>query len=98
MKTSSSLCVGLFAQKGLVGASTAENGLFFGGGFGQLGGQLWAVLLTALITFPLSLAVWFILKVTLGIRVTRDEELEGLDIGEHNQEAYPDFAPQLART
>ena len=42
-------------------------------------------------TFGISLAVWYALKFTIGIRVTKDEELEGLDIGEHGNEAYPDF-------
>ena len=36
--------------------------------------------------------VFGILKFTIGIRVSAEEEAEGLDIGEHGQEAYPDFA------
>ena len=34
---------------------------------------------------------WLALKYTLGIRVAEEEELEGLDIGEHGMEAYPGF-------
>ena len=79
-------------------AAVAKNGLFFGGGMEQLMPQLIAIGVTALITFPLSLGVWFALKAALGIRVSRDEELEGLDIGEHGAEAYPDFVPQLAKS
>jgi ammonium transporter, Amt family len=37
----------------------------------------------------LCLAFWAILKATLGIRVTREEEFQGLDISEHGMEAYP---------
>jgi Amt family ammonium transporter len=39
----------------------------------------------------LSLVVWFGLKATIGIRVSRAEELEGLDSGEHGMEAYGGF-------
>jgi len=42
--------------------------------------------------FIFSIIVFGILKVTIGIRVSPEEEAEGLDIGEHGQEAYPDFA------
>lgn len=38
-----------------------------------------------------SLAVWFALKLTMGIRVSAEEEYEGLDIGECGMEAYPEF-------
>ena len=39
-------------------------------------------------TFVLSMAAWIILKVTIGIRVSAEEEVEGLDVGEHGMEAY----------
>jgi Amt family ammonium transporter len=35
--------------------------------------------------------LWFMLKKTMGIRVSADEEYEGLDIGEHAMDAYPNF-------
>ncbi|HMP77672.1 MAG TPA: ammonium transporter [Kiritimatiellia bacterium] len=38
-----------------------------------------------------------ILKVTMGIRVSREEEILGLDVGEHGMEAYPDFQGFLAK-
>jgi len=41
--------------------------------------------------FGASLAVWFALKLTMGIRVSEEEEYEGLDIGECGMEAYPEF-------
>ncbi len=56
--------------------------------------QLKGVVIIGLIVFPASLAVWFIVKALFGgIRVSADEETEGLDIGEHGNEAYPDFTP-----
>jgi Amt family ammonium transporter len=41
--------------------------------------------------FVTSLVVWFVLKLTMGIRVSEEEEYEGLDIGECGIEAYPEF-------
>jgi Amt family ammonium transporter len=42
--------------------------------------------------FVSSLIVWYALKAMGGIRVTAEEETEGLDIGEHGNEAYPNFS------
>ncbi len=86
------LCVGLFAQEGVTSLSTA-NGLFFGGGFRLLGVQLLGILAIGGFTFVTSGLVWLTLKKTVGIRVSREEEIQGLDIGEHGNIAYPDFAP-----
>jgi Amt family ammonium transporter len=36
---------------------------------------------------------WFVLKQIVGLRVSASEELEGLDLGEHGNAAYPDFHP-----
>jgi Amt family ammonium transporter len=41
--------------------------------------------------FITSLIVWQVLKMTMGIRVSDEEEYEGLDIGECGMEAYPEF-------
>ena len=41
--------------------------------------------------FIASFLVWFILKKTVGIRVSEEEEYEGVDIGECGLEAYPEF-------
>ena len=41
--------------------------------------------------FTASLLVWFALKLSMGIRVSEEEEYEGLDIGECGMEAYPEF-------
>jgi ammonium transporter, Amt family len=53
--------------------------------------QLKGVLYVAAWAFSTSLVVWFLLKLVLGIRVSKEEEVEGLDIGEHGNEAYPGF-------
>ena len=41
--------------------------------------------------FIISLIFWKIIAATVGIRVSAEEEIEGLDIGEHGNVAYPDF-------
>ena len=86
------LCVGVFAQEGVTTLSTT-NGLLYGGGFRLLGVQLLGTPAIGAFTFVSSGLVWLALKKTLGIRVSREEEIQGLDIGEHGNIAYPDFAP-----
>ena len=86
------ICVGLFAKEGVTTLST-QNGLFYGGGFKLLGIQLLGIIAVGVFVFAASLLVWFIIKKTIGIRVSREEEIAGLDIGEHGNIAYPDFAP-----
>jgi Amt family ammonium transporter len=53
--------------------------------------QLSGVLGVAAFTFSVSLIFWLCLKYTMGIRVSLKEEIEGLDIGEHGNSAYPEF-------
>jgi Amt family ammonium transporter len=85
------VCVGLFAQEGVTSLSTV-NGLFYGGGFSLLGVEILGVLAVGAFVFSASALVWYILKKTVGIRVSLEEEIKGLDIGEHGNFAYPDFA------
>ena len=89
------ICVGLFSKEGVTSLSHA-NGLFYGGGFELLGIQLVGIVAVGAFTFVSSALVWLVLKKTMGIRVSREEELAGLDIGEHGNVAYPDFAPAAA--
>lgn len=89
------ICVGLFAKEGVTSLSTV-NGLFYGGGFRLLGVEVLGILAVGAFTFVSSALVWLVLKKTCGIRVSPEEEIEGLDIGEHGNVAYPDFAPVSA--
>lgn len=84
------ICVGLFAQEGVTTLS-AVNGLFYGGGWGLLGIQLVGILSVGAFVFVSTYIFWWILKKTVGIRVSGEEEIAGLDIGEHGNFAYPDF-------
>lgn len=71
----------------------AGEGLFYGGGFKQLGIQLLGMGSTALWTAVTIAITFFIIKKTLGLRVSREEEMEGLDVKEHGlQSAYAGFA------
>ncbi|HET6497676.1 MAG TPA: ammonia permease, partial [Coriobacteriia bacterium] len=90
------LAVGLFAQDAIAPGTTG-NGLFFGGGSGLLVTQLVGVVAVGVAVFAASLLAWLAIKSTLGVRVSEEEELEGLDIGEHGNRAYPDFVLQETR-
>jgi Amt family ammonium transporter len=54
--------------------------------------QLKGVVAVGLFAFGVSLLFWYAIKLTMGVRVSEEEEIEGLDIGEHGNQAYPDFA------
>ncbi|MGE3521139.1 MAG: ammonium transporter, partial [Vicinamibacterales bacterium] len=81
------LCVGLFAVDGITGAATG-NGLLNGGGATLLMAQIKGILACGVYTLAISLVFWFAIKATLGLRVSPEEEAEGLDIGEHGEVAY----------
>jgi Amt family ammonium transporter len=86
------LSVALFASPPFAGAEGQPPvGLFFGGGITSLANQLVGVVSVGAFTFFLSWIAWIIIKSTIGIRVSREEELRGLDISEHGMEGYPDF-------
>jgi Amt family ammonium transporter len=59
--------------------------------------QLAGVVGVGIFVFVVSLIFWKIIKATIGIRVSAEEEIEGLDIGEHGNIAYPDFVTVTAR-
>ncbi|MEA5536710.1 ammonium transporter [Crocosphaera sp. XPORK-15E] len=77
-----------------VGLFNQEVGLFYGHGIGQLINQIIGIVAIGLFTIVFSVAVWTALKATLGIRVSREEEIQGLDIGEHGMEAYHGFVKE----
>ena len=84
------IAVGLFAQDSIM-PNTTGNGLFFGGGVKLLGAQLTGVLAVGIFTFVVALIAWSIIKSTIGLRVSLQEEMIGLDISEHGNTAYPEF-------
>ncbi len=88
------LCVGLFATPDRIarsGNAAQKAGLFYGGGSEQFFDQLIGVLACGVYVAVVAAVAWTVLKMTVGIRVTAEEEREGLDIGEHGNEAYHGF-------
>ena len=96
------LCVGLFTTSDL--STTVANtpmgmaavggpyaGLFFGGGTKQLVAQLVGVVMVGAYVSVVSAICWLVLRAVVGLRVDSKEEIEGLDIGEHGNEAYHGF-------
>ncbi len=82
------VAVGLFGQAGF-GAPT--DGLFYGGGFNQLGIQCLGVVACLGFTAVAMWAVFKMIDVTIGLRVPKETELRGLDIDEHGMESYAGF-------
>ena len=78
-----------------VGLFNMEKGLFYGGGFTQIINQLIGIVAVGAFSVAFSVALWLVLKQTLGIRVSKHEEHIGLDIGEHGMEAYSGFAKDV---
>lgn len=78
------LAVGLFAMPG----TTAYSGLFYGGGWYLLGVQALGLVVVAIWGFALTLLVLKLIQLFKPVRVSRDEELIGLDVGIHGVPAY----------
>ena len=82
------LAVGIFVNEGVATsiAALAKESL------PTIKGQIYGILAIGGFTFVASLILWFLIKlIPGGIRVSSEEEITGLDIGEHGAEAYPDF-------
>jgi Amt family ammonium transporter len=82
------LAVGLFATVEAPGGIDT-NGLFYGGGLSLLTAQATGVIAVGAFSFCSSLALWYLLDKTLGIRVDPIVETEGLDLHEMGAESYP---------
>jgi ammonium transporter, Amt family len=83
------LSTGLFATPEL--AAVGQPGLFYGGGFSQLGVQAMGVSVSAIYAFTVSFAILYIMKkVMKGLRVSEEEEIIGLDVSEHGNYGYPE--------
>jgi Amt family ammonium transporter len=84
------LSIGLFARYDDAFLGREDAGLFYGGGFEQLAVQALMVLIIAAWTIATASILFFVLKKTVGLRVSAEEELEGLDVLEHGLSGYPD--------
>ncbi|MBQ8956179.1 MAG: ammonium transporter [Lachnospiraceae bacterium] len=95
------LAVGLFATNSTPTYSLADSegnellGLFYGGGFKLLGIQFMGMIATIVWTTVTIFITFSVIKMTLGLRASAEEEIEGLDITEHGlPSAYSGFAIQ----
>ncbi|MDA1062499.1 MAG: ammonium transporter, partial [Chloroflexi bacterium] len=88
------LAVGLFSSQEYLSeafAPTASYGLLLGGGFELLLLNLLGVVAVGAWTVVASVLLFGLIKYTIGLRVSPEEEESGLDVGEHGTEAYPEF-------
>ncbi len=82
------LSIGLFGKKIL---GLASDGLFYGGGLTQFKIQLLGVISVAVFVVVTMGIIFKLIQAIIGLRVDREEELKGLDIGEHGMESYSGF-------
>ena len=89
------LACGLFTSDRLAEYNgIGQPGLFYSGSFEQLGVQAVGIGAAFLAVFILSYATFWVIKATIGIRVSEQEELDGLDIASHGMYGYPEqFIP-----
>lgn len=83
---------GLFAVPSLsTDIGWGQAGLFYGGGFTQLGVQILGVAASAVYAFVISFIILKVMDIVMGgIRVTEEEEIIGLDLSEHGSYGYPE--------
>ncbi|MFN0226164.1 ammonium transporter [Paenibacillus sp. KR2-11] len=85
------LANGIFATPELVEkVGVGKPGLLYGGGLEQLGVQALGIFTTFVFVLVVSFIILSILKVTIGLRVTEEEEVVGLDLSEHGSYGYPE--------
>lgn len=93
------ISTGLFATPTLVGkVGIGKAGVFYGGGFHQLGVQILGVVGTFVFVAAMSFIILYVMKLAIGLRVTEEEELMGLDISEHGTYGYPEQMKLIAES
>jgi Amt family ammonium transporter len=75
-----------------VGLWATDTGLFYGGGWYQLGVQALGAASAIAFVFPFAMVMFAIIKCTVGLRVSSEIESAGLDLAYHGIESYPEFA------
>lgn len=88
------LSTGFFAAPDLVEKlGVGKPGLFYGGGFEQLWVQFLGVAASFAYVFIASFIIMYAIKATVGMRISREEEVVGLDVSEHGASGYPEQLP-----
>ncbi|MHB1487498.1 MAG: ammonium transporter [Acidimicrobiales bacterium] len=78
------LLIGFFGTASIGG----RNGVFYGGGWGLLGEQALAVIVVTVFSFSVSCLLALLVKAVMGLRVSEEDEMEGLDLSQHEESAY----------
>jgi Amt family ammonium transporter len=85
------ISTGFFATKELAArAAVGREGLFYGGGFEQLFVQIKGVAAAGAYAFVVSFIALYVIKLVIGLRVSEEEEVVGLDLSEHGAYGYPE--------
>ena len=79
------LLIGFFATEA---SPTGINGLFYGGGLDQLGKQFVGAIAVLAYSLVVTAIIALIIKVIMGLRITEDQEVSGIDLAEHAEQAY----------
>ena len=79
----------------LVGVFSKNGGLLYGGGFKYLGIQVLGVAAVGAYTLVLAFIIFTVINKTVGLRVSKEEEKDGLDVHEHGCSAYADFQQNI---
>jgi Amt family ammonium transporter len=84
------LLIGLFAtqKQGAWYPDGAQNGLFYGGGWTQLASQAVVALCAIVFSFVVTIVIGFILKAITGLRLSEEDEVNGIDLAVHGETAY----------
>ncbi len=85
------LWIGLFGTSS-VNSLVSNDGLFYGGGVKQLGIQALSALIVTVYSFAVAFVIGFAIEKTIGFRVSREAEIDGIDIAEHAEAGY-DLTP-----
>ena len=88
------ILVGVFGKASL---GVANDGLLYGGGFQQLAVQVQGVIVVGAFVTIASLLTWLAVKAVMGLRVTEEEEMAGLDTSEMGMTAYPELPDSNTR-
>lgn len=90
---------GLFAtEEQATALATGKAGLFYGGGWDQLVVQIESVVVAGAFAFAASFAVLWVIKMVIGLRVTEEQEIIGLDLSEHGAYGYPEHLKKAGTT
>ncbi|GIQ68213.1 ammonium transporter [Xylanibacillus composti] len=94
------LANGLFATEELAvnQVGVGQAGLFYGGGWKQLWVQFESVVVCGIFAFVVSFVALLIIKALVGLRVTEEQEIMGLDLSEHGSYGYPEHMTNSGKT